>query len=95
MNGMFKNNRGLKDLAKHLHIAESIREHTIDFFAISETSKRNYSTSFLNRLSCGEDFAWISRPPWGRSGGLLVGVRTSTMEILDNSGGDFHIKLHI
>jgi hypothetical protein len=95
MNGMFENSRGLKDLAKHLHIAESIREHVLDFVAISETGKQNYSTSFLNRLSGGEDFAWVSRPPRGRSGGLLVGIRTTTMEILDNSGGDFHIKLHI
>jgi hypothetical protein len=80
---------------QHLHIAESIREHVLDFVAISETGKRNYSTSFLNRLSGGEDFVWVSRPPRGRSGGLLVGIRTATIEILDNSGGDFHIKLHI
>jgi hypothetical protein len=95
MNGMFKNSRGLSDLAKHLHISDSIRDHSLDFIAISETGKRHYSTSFLNRLSGGEDFVWVSRPPRGRSGGLLVGVRTATMEILDNSGGDFHIKLHI
>jgi hypothetical protein len=95
MNGMFKNSRGLKDLAKHLHIAESIREHVLYFVAISEMGKRNNSTSIQNRLSGGDDFAWVSRRPRGRSGGLLVGVRTSTMEILDNSGGDFHIKLHI
>jgi hypothetical protein len=92
---MFENSRGLKDLAKHLHIAESIRQHCLDFVAISETGKQNYLVNFLNRLSGGEDFAWISRPLRGRSGGLLVGVGTSTMEILDNSGGDFHIKLHI
>jgi hypothetical protein len=28
-------------------------------------------------------------------GGLLVRIQASTMEILDNVGGDFHIKLHI
>jgi hypothetical protein len=55
-------------LAKHLHIAESIGEHALDFVAISETGKQNYSTSFLNRLSGGEDFVWVSRPP----GGVLV-----------------------
>jgi hypothetical protein len=86
MNGMFRNSRGLQDLAKHLHIAESIRDYDLDFVAISETGKRNYSINFLNRLSGGEDFDWVSRPPRGRSGGLLIGVRTSTMEIPDNSG---------
>jgi hypothetical protein len=53
MNGMFKNSRGLKDLDNHLYIADSIREHVLDFVAISEMGKRNYSTSFLKRLSCG------------------------------------------
>jgi hypothetical protein len=62
---MFENSRGLKDLAKHLHIAENISEHCLEFIAISETGKQNYSVSFLNRLSGGEDFAWISRPPPG------------------------------
>jgi hypothetical protein len=41
---------------------------------ISETGKRDYSLSFLNRLSGGVDFKWLSRPPRGRSGGLLLGI---------------------
>jgi hypothetical protein len=95
MNGMFRNSRGLQDLVKHFDIAEYIRDHLLDFIASSETGKQDYSSSFLNRLSGGGDFEWVSRPPHGRSGGLLVGIRTSTMEILDNSGEDFHIKLHV
>ena len=54
MNGMFMNSRGLRDLAKHLHIADCIREHNLDFVAISETGKRDYSASLLNRLSGGK-----------------------------------------
>src|SRR3954469_20679907 len=34
-------------------------------------------------------------PPRGRSGGILLGVRDETMEILASSVGDFFIKLHI
>jgi hypothetical protein len=60
MNGMFKNSIGLKELAKHLHIADSIRKHALDFVAISETGKRDYSTSIPNRLSGGEGFSWVS-----------------------------------
>jgi hypothetical protein len=93
MNGIFTNSRGLCELAKHLYIAECIRDHFLDCVAILETGNRDYSSSFLNRLSGGEDFEWVSRPPHGRSGGLLVRIRTSTMEMLDNYGGDFHIKL--
>jgi hypothetical protein len=95
MNGIFSNSRGLKDLAKHLHIADCITEHCLDFVGISETGKRDYSRSLLNRISGGVDFSWFSRPPRGRSGGILLGVRTATMEVLSCSEGEFHIKLHI
>jgi hypothetical protein len=36
MNGMFNNIRGLRDLAKHLHIAHYINDHNLDFVAILE-----------------------------------------------------------
>jgi hypothetical protein len=32
--------------------------------------------------------------PRARSGGLLLGVRVDTMDVLVDLGGDFHIKLH-
>ena len=95
MNGMFANSRGLGDLAKHLHFAGCIRDHNLDFLAISETGRREFSQSLLNRLSGGIEFDWYSRPPHGRSGGILLGIRTDTMEVLDVTDGDFHIKMHI
>jgi hypothetical protein len=82
MNGMFSNSRGLKDLAKHLHIVDCITEHCLDLLGISETGKRDFTGSLLNRISGGVDFSWFSRPPRSRSGGILLCVRTSTMEVL-------------
>ena len=41
------------------------------------------------------DFAWYCCPPRGRSGGILLGVKTDSMEVLAVSDGDFNIKLHI
>jgi hypothetical protein len=95
MNGMFNNSRGLGDLAKHLHIAHCINDHNLDFVTISETGRRDFSQTLLDRLSGGVEFEWTSRPPRGRSGGILLGVRTDTMEVLARLGGDYHIKLHI
>jgi hypothetical protein len=56
MNGTFRNSRGLGDLAKHFHIADCCKDYNLDFVAISETGKQNYSQSLLNRLSGGLDF---------------------------------------
>ena len=89
MNGIFENSRGLRDLAKHVRIADSIREHKLDFVGISETGKRDFSASLLNRISDGVEFTWKSRPPRGRSGGLLLGVRKETMDVLASSEGEF------
>jgi hypothetical protein len=95
MNGMFRNSRGLHDLAKHSHIVDCCKDYNLDFIAISETGKCNYSQSLLNRLSDGLDFEWFSRPPRGRSGGLLVEVRLDTMDVLASSDGEYDIKLTI
>jgi hypothetical protein len=82
-------------LAKHLHIAHCINDHNLDFVAILETGRRDFSQRLLDRLFGGVDFEWTSQPPRGRSGGILLGVRTDTMEVIARSGGDYHIKLHI
>ena len=39
MRGMFWNSRGLLDLAKHKHVGDCVREHGLDFVAISEAGK--------------------------------------------------------
>ena len=95
MNGIFENSRGLGDLAQHLNIAHQVRDHNLDFLAISETGRRDFPSTLLDRLSGGVDFAWHSCPPRGRSGGMLLGIKTDTMELLDRSDGEFHIKFHI
>jgi hypothetical protein len=56
MNGMFRNSRGLGDLAKHSHITDCCKDYNLDFVPISKMGKCDYSQSLLNRLSGGLDF---------------------------------------
>ena len=53
MNGIFENSRGLGDLAKHLNIAHHVRDYKLDFLAISETGRRDFPSTLLDRLSGG------------------------------------------
>ena len=69
MKGIFWNSRGLKDLAKRRFLAEASIEHRLDFIALSETGRDNFSPQFLNTLSGGIDFDWHCLPPRGRSVG--------------------------
>src|SRR3954468_19181846 len=95
MNGIFMNSRGLSDLTKHLNIAQYVQDHNLDFLAISEIGRRDFPLSVLDRISGGMDFTWHSIPPRGRSGGILLGVLSDSMEVLDYTTGEFHIKFHV
>jgi hypothetical protein len=46
MRGCIWNGDGFKDTANHLFVKEAIREHKLDFFAISETGRDNFLAPF-------------------------------------------------
>ena len=75
MREIFWNSRGLKDLAKRRFLADASIEHRLDFIALSETGRDNFSPQFLSTLSRDVNFDWHCLPPRGRSGGILLGVR--------------------
>ena len=87
------NSRGFRDLAKHLHIADCVREHELDFVTITESGRRDFPVQTLDHLAGGYEFTWKCIPPRGRSWGILLGIKDTSMELLDFSSGEFHIKL--
>ncbi|SPT19449.1 unnamed protein product [Triticum aestivum] len=95
MRGMFWNSRGLGDLAKHKHISDCVRDHALDFVAISECGKRDFATRDLDHFSCGYDYEWHVLPPSRRSGGILLGIHSTYLELLSTSKGEYHIKFHL
>ena len=95
MKGLFWNSRGLADLAKQRFLAETTLEHHLDFIALLETGRDNFTSQFLQTLSSGIDFDWHILPPRGRSGGILLGVRCETLEVLNVVQGDFSVKFRV
>ena len=92
MKGIFWNSRGLADLAKRRFLAETTVEQHLDFIALLETRRDNFTSQFLATLPGGIDFDWHILPPRGRSGGILLGVRCETLEVLNVVRGDFALK---
>jgi hypothetical protein len=95
MKGCIWNSDGFKDTAKHSVVHETIREFRLDFFAVLETGRDNFSGPFLKNLSGGMDFIWYCLPPLGRSGGILVGLNSQTITVKNIVAGDRCVKLHL
>ncbi|KAG2620690.1 hypothetical protein PVAP13_3NG098700 [Panicum virgatum] len=95
MKGIFWNSRGLSDLAKYKYISESIRDHKLDFVAVMEPGKQDMSRLNLNRLSRGADFIWHCLPPRGRSGGILLRINSTALDLSLIVEGEFFIKFHL
>ena len=95
MKGIFWNSRGLSDLAKYIYISDAIKDHKLDFVAVMETGKQDLSRSNINRLSGGADFIWHCLPPRGRSGGVLLGINSTELDLSLIVEGEFFIKFHL
>jgi hypothetical protein len=66
----------------------------IDFVALLETNRKDFSNKVLTMFCGGRDFQWYWNPPKGRSGGILLGINALTFDIIDIWKGEFSIKLH-
>jgi exonuclease III len=95
LKGMIWNVGGFRDTAKHLFVKESIREYKLDFIALLETGRSNFATPFLNQLAGPFSFSWFCLPPQGRSGGMLIGVNSDTLDVLKVTTGDFSVRMHM
>jgi hypothetical protein len=94
MKGCFGNSSGFGDSVKHSFVHETIKEHKFDFFAL-ETGHGNFSAPFLRHLLSGLDFIWYCLPPQGRSGGILVGINASTLQVNNVVQGNHCVNLNL
>src|ERR1041385_7476175 len=95
MKGCFWNSGGFRDTAKHLMVSESFRNFKLDFFAVIETGRDNFTAPFLRNLAGGLDVIWYCVPPQGRSGGILVGFNNLTIIVKKVVPGDRCVMFHL
>jgi exonuclease III len=71
------------------------KEQQLDFIAILETKKQDFSISELAHLCANKDFSWRWPPPNGRSGGILMGVNSEKFVVQNSVHGNFHVKFKL
>jgi hypothetical protein len=80
MNGTIWNTGSFRDQAKNSVVHDTIVEYRLDFFAVLETGRDNFSAPFLKNLCGGRDFLWYCLPLQGRSRGILAGFNSQTLK---------------
>jgi hypothetical protein len=95
MKGIFWNSNGLRDPKKLKHISDLMKEHNLNFTALSKTGRSEFMPSFLKNLCAGRDFFWHTMAPICRSGGMLVRVDLQVFDIGAIDEGDFYVKFHL
>jgi hypothetical protein len=95
MLGCIWNGEGFRDPAKHSFVRETIKDYRLDFFAILETGRSDFSAPFLRHLAGGSDFSWYCLPPQGRSGGILLEINNAILKVIKVTNGDYYVKFQI
>lgn len=57
--------------------------------------RQSFSRTYLQSLCAGRDFHWHFTPARGKSGGLLLGVNYTTLDVISQDEGDYHIKMTV
>jgi hypothetical protein len=95
MKGIIWNSNGFKDPKKHHFVSDTTREHNLEFIAILETGRSNFSGSFLKNLCAGKSFLWHCKAPQDRLGGILVGIDLDIFDIGAIDEEDYYVKFYL
>jgi exonuclease III len=91
MIGVVWNCQGLVKPGKFEFLRELITKHKVDFFGLQETKRKKFDQNLFEALNPQRNFFWISSPPRGRSGGLLVGINSDIFDIINQDIREFMI----
>ena len=82
-------------MAKRRFLAKTSTDQNLDFIALLEIGRDNFTSQFLGTLAGGIDFDWHCLPPRGRSGGILQRVKCEALEEINVVRGDFAVMFRV
>lgn len=84
--------RGFGGDDKQRFLREMVFDMKIDFLGLQETMRQTYSRNDLQKICAGRDFHWHHTPSRGKSGGLLMGINYTTLDVISQEDGEYYIK---
>ena len=85
------NVRGLGNAARKGQVRNYILKERIDIVGLQETVKQDFSDHELNELARGLNFIWFWLAARGRSGVILLGVKSDVLEVENHEIKEFCI----
>ena len=73
--------RGFGSRGRKSQLINYLKKVKIDILFLSETMRQSFTDQELECFDLGDKFTWIWGPANGRSGGMLLGVRESTLNV--------------
>jgi exonuclease III len=84
MKVMFWNVRGLGRGSRRSLVRNHIISDNLEVVALQETIKQNFEDWELRELAGNQSFSWCWSPSKGHSGGMMIGIRSDSLEVEDH-----------
>ena len=81
MKCLFWNMRGYRSRGRKSQLIEYLKKVKVDIIFLSETMRQSFTMQELECFDLGDKFTWIWGPAPGHLGGMLLGVRDSSLDV--------------
>ena len=92
MIGSIWNTRGVGKKGILACLRDMMKDFSLDFIGIQETMKKEYKQSFFRSIDPESKYFWKWNPSVGRSGGILCGIRSETLDVSGFKSGKFMMQ---
>jgi hypothetical protein len=95
MKGIFWNSNVFSGPKNISFLADITKEKGLNFIAVSETRRSEFTPRFIKNMCVGKEFIWHSKSLKCRSGGIVLGIDMQCFDIGTIDEGEFYVKFHL
>lgn len=93
--GLVWNCRGLRKKGVATFLKNLIYQYKFHFIGLQETMVKDCDEKLLKKFDSQQEYLWLYNSVIGRSGGILVGVKTDLYDVGSFQQGDFMLQMNL
>jgi endonuclease/exonuclease/phosphatase family metal-dependent hydrolase len=95
MRALIWNFRGFGNRGRRNQLKDYLHKYKVDIIFLQETIRQEFTLQELEGFEFGDKFYWTWLPVVGQSGGMLLGLQDSTLEVGATDQGLFFLSATI